>query len=110
MDNKKGHKEIKQLNQQKNRLKKQMDLQQRQLKQFQLSHMTRMRQQRKDALQYYRKQHDEEYSSQEITISKDGEINIVCDCGCTDEQEEEGLNIPCPCTDSKETTEQDTID
>ena len=106
VENEKSQKEIKQLNQQMERLKEQMNLQQRQLDQFQLSHMARMRQQRKDALQNYRKQH-EEYSSQEIIRNKDGEINIVCDCGCTDVQD---LDIPCPCSDSKEKTEQDTID
>ena len=85
MDNEKWQKEIEHLKQQIERLEQQMDLQERQLKQFQLSHMTRIRQQREEALEYYRKQ---KYSPQES--------NIVCDCGSTGSTED--------------TTEQDTID
>ena len=81
MDNEKWQKEIEHLKQQIERLEQQMDLQERQLKQFQLSHMSRIRQQREEALEYYRK-----HSPQEI----------VCDCGSTGSTED--------------TTEQDTID
>ena len=85
LDNQKWQKEVENLNQQKERFKQQIDLQDRQLKQFQLSLMTRIRQQREEALEYYRKQ---KYSPQES--------NIVCDCGSTGSTED--------------TTEQDTID
>jgi len=100
MDNEKSQKEIEQLNRQIDRLKEQLDLQQRQLQMFQQSHMAQMRQQRRDAMEYYKKQH-EEYSSQEVSVNKEGEITIVCDCGCTDD-------VPCSSSESKGT--QDNID
>ena len=90
LDNQKWQKEVENLNQQKERFKQQIDLQDRQLKQFQLSLMTRIRQQREEALEYYRKQGGDKYSSKE-----DRANNNVCDCGSTEEED---------------TSEQDAID
>lgn len=58
-------------------LEEKIDLLQRQLSQFQLAHTQRMKVQRQQAFEYYKKQDDEKRRQ-----------DITCDCDCDEENDE----------------------